>query len=162
MGEFFRGWRRKCGVLTLLMASVFEAAWVRSLSTSDAILIPRTKSEFIRLDSRSGRFSWNHVHNDQVTIPTMIWRSDPIDPTDSDVVFDHSNYVFVWRLHWGPIDAGRVHSPGDGRVKSSYVILRYWFITIPLTFISLWLLLSKPHKSTPKTITETTANEGHE
>ena len=160
MREFFRGWRRKCAVVTLLMACVFAAAWVRSLSTSDAILIPRTKSEFIRLDSRSGRFSWNNVHNDQVTIPTMIWRSDVIVGTDEDSVFDHSHYIYEWRWLWGTIDVGRVHSPGDGRVRAKYVILPYWFITIPLALISAFLLLSRPRQSTPMKINKPTANEG--
>ena len=80
-------------------------------------------SEFIRLDSRSGRFSWNKVYNAQVTIPKIIWRADAIVPTDEDVVFDHSHYIYEWRWQWGTIDAGRVHSPGDGRVRAKYVIL---------------------------------------
>ena len=159
MGKFFKPLRRKVGVLTLLIACLFAAGWVRSLSTSDAILIPLTKSEFIRLDSRSGRFSWNKVYNAQVTIPKIIWRADAIVPTDEDVVFDHSHYIYEWRWQWGTIDAGRVHSPGDGRVRAKYVILPYWFITIPLALISAFLLLSKPCISNEKIITEPTANE---
>ena len=31
MMEFFRGWRRKVGVVTLAMACVFMVGWVRSL-----------------------------------------------------------------------------------------------------------------------------------
>ena len=147
MRAFFKGWKRKIGVVALVMACVFMAVWARSLSISDAILIPRTKPEFIRLDSRSGRLSWNNIQNEKVTIPTIIWRTDVIARTDSDVVFDHSNYVYEWRLHWGTIDVGRVHSPGDGRVSASYVIFHYLGFTIPLTLISLWLLLSKTRKS---------------
>ena len=160
MGKFFKPLRRKVGVLTLLIACLFAAGWVRSLSTSDAILIPLTKSEFIRLDSRSGRFSWNNVHNDQVTIPTIIWRADVIVGTDEDSVFDHSHYIYEWRWLWGTIDVGRVHSPGDGRVRAKYVILPYWFITIPLALISAFLLLSRPRQSTPMKINKPTANEG--
>ena len=29
MGEFFRGWRRKMGCATLVMASIFTAGWIR-------------------------------------------------------------------------------------------------------------------------------------
>jgi hypothetical protein len=32
MGEFFKPWRRKLGVVTLVLACVFTAGWVRSLS----------------------------------------------------------------------------------------------------------------------------------
>jgi hypothetical protein len=33
MGEFFKGWRRKVGVVTLGLACVFAGAWVHSLTT---------------------------------------------------------------------------------------------------------------------------------
>ena len=35
MREFFRGWRRKIGVVTLLMALVAMGGWVRSLYSVD-------------------------------------------------------------------------------------------------------------------------------
>lgn len=35
MWEFFRGWRRKVGVLTLMMTCIFAAGWVRSFFTID-------------------------------------------------------------------------------------------------------------------------------
>ena len=35
MGDFFRGWRRKTGMVTQAMACVFMAAWVRSGSIED-------------------------------------------------------------------------------------------------------------------------------
>ena len=37
MIEFFRGWRRKIGLLTLLMASLFMAGWNRSLHIADSV-----------------------------------------------------------------------------------------------------------------------------
>jgi hypothetical protein len=40
VGESFKPLRRKVGVLTLLMACAFVAAWVRSFTASDYILIP--------------------------------------------------------------------------------------------------------------------------
>ena len=35
MGDFFHGWRRKIGVVTLVMALVFVSGWVRSLCAED-------------------------------------------------------------------------------------------------------------------------------
>ena len=35
MGFVFRGWRRKLGLVTLVMASLFMVGWVRSLTTTD-------------------------------------------------------------------------------------------------------------------------------
>ena len=37
MGNFFRGWRRKLGVVTLLLACVAMGGWVRSLVIKDRI-----------------------------------------------------------------------------------------------------------------------------
>ena len=37
MGEFFKGWRRKVGVLTLVMACMFMAVWIRSSLVIDKI-----------------------------------------------------------------------------------------------------------------------------
>lgn len=39
MREFFSGWKRKMGCLTLLIACLFAAAWVRSQRTVDVIQI---------------------------------------------------------------------------------------------------------------------------
>ena len=40
MGEFFKGWRRKVGVVTLAMALVFMGGWVRSLVIDDFMEFP--------------------------------------------------------------------------------------------------------------------------
>ncbi|HEY4258606.1 MAG TPA: hypothetical protein VGM98_00540 [Schlesneria sp.] len=37
MHEFFRGWRRKAGIVTLVTAGVMFVVWMRSLTTYDAI-----------------------------------------------------------------------------------------------------------------------------
>ena len=37
MGDFFKGWRRKAGVVTLAMAMLLTDAWIRSISTRDSV-----------------------------------------------------------------------------------------------------------------------------
>ena len=37
MGDFFKLWRRKIGLLTLVMACAFMVAWIRSTITYDSI-----------------------------------------------------------------------------------------------------------------------------
>ena len=39
MGDFFHGWRRKVGLLTLVMACVFTAGWIRADGICDEIHI---------------------------------------------------------------------------------------------------------------------------
>jgi hypothetical protein len=41
-----------------------------------------------------------------------------------------------------------------------YCAIPYWSITVPLTFISLWLLLTNPRKSPPKKMTGPVPTEG--
>ena len=38
MGEFFNGWRRKVGVVTLIIACLFTAFWLATLETEFPIL----------------------------------------------------------------------------------------------------------------------------
>jgi len=45
MGDFFKGWRRKAGCVTLVMACTFAAAWVRSFIVEDRMTHHRTQSE---------------------------------------------------------------------------------------------------------------------
>ena len=45
MGDYFKPWRRKIGVLTLVMACVFMGAWVRSNSILDELLLHVAKNE---------------------------------------------------------------------------------------------------------------------
>ena len=54
MGKFFRGWRRKFGVVTLAMAGVLVAAWVRSLTVCD-VLVLVDGYQSVSLDSVKGR-----------------------------------------------------------------------------------------------------------
>src|SRR5947209_2489025 len=37
MNNFFHGWRRRAGCVTLVMACVFMAGWVRSFKTADLV-----------------------------------------------------------------------------------------------------------------------------
>lgn len=49
MQEFFRGWRQKTGILTLILACVFLTAWVRSLILIDRIVVcisPTSRQQF--------------------------------------------------------------------------------------------------------------------
>ena len=50
MDEFFRGWRRKIGVLTLVMACVFMVGWVRSEAMFDMIAYA-DQGELLRIAS---------------------------------------------------------------------------------------------------------------
>ena len=47
MGDFFKPWRRKIGVVTLVFACLVAGGWVRSLTVREVISIPLQDSEEI-------------------------------------------------------------------------------------------------------------------
>ena len=55
MGEFFKPWRRKLGVVTLLMACVFAAGWSRSFRNHEIIKVQVAQGLGI-VDSHRGNF----------------------------------------------------------------------------------------------------------
>jgi len=68
MGEFIKPWRRKFGVLTLMMACMFAAGWVRSLTLFDYITFPISGVGAGLLISQNGCFicTWSMSSNDEV------------------------------------------------------------------------------------------------
>ena len=80
MGKFFHGWRRKIGVVTLLMACMFAVGWVTSLSG--------------RLPSERG-----------VSIEIELWESR-IDVVFNQIEFvesDPHNLIGTWEFRRIPI-----------------------------------------------------------
>ena len=151
MGQYFHGWRCKIGALTLMMACLFMAAWVRSQNTTDFLVISTYRGSFgITSDQRgfffgSGWFTDGRVH---ATLEWPEWKSrtslekykSPKDPTELQ-----NGCRSLFRLRYGEFgflvfESDVFHQSG---VK---MILPYWSITTPLMLISCWLLLSKPRQ----------------
>lgn len=101
MREFLRGWRRRIGVLALVLACAFMGGWVRSYSEDDGFYFAGA-----RLESSAG----------------IIERSLKTAGNSQNGSFQ-DNTVF-WRVP-------------------------YWSIVFPLTFLSAYLLLRKPHPEKP-------------
>lgn len=64
MRELFRGWKRKLGVVTLLLACVSTAGWVRSFYSKDSIVTIRTPN----LPDRRGYLSAGWISSEQGNI----------------------------------------------------------------------------------------------
>ena len=85
MREFFRGWRRKSGVLTLLMALVFMAGWVRGFTTADQIEFYPGATTFHTWFSENGNLGWESGDDFERTTPRekqwrLIWTHYQIEP----------------------------------------------------------------------------------
>jgi len=61
MSAFFRPWRRRIGVLTLLIAMVFMALWLRSIRTEDVV----------SMKTRNGRFEYLLISSNS---DLRVWR----------------------------------------------------------------------------------------
>ena len=154
MREFFRSWRRKVGVVTLAMACVFMVVWVRSELTYDSVFVNRGKVSyrilthdsaftFLRFQSTSREFAFD---------PLPVWTSTDFGDRKRMPFDDMQGMDIDWRVdcfgfHFGAgLSKDRLKLEPDAYLNIA--VVPYWSITIPLTLISLWLLLFKPRSST--------------
>ena len=154
MREFFRGWRRKSGVLTLLMALVFMAVWVRGFTTADQIEFYPGATTFHTWFSENGNLGWESGDDFERTTPRekqwrLIWTHYQIEP---ELDFESGNIRHLrWMWVYLRIYFRRQQSPAIPHLEC-YV--RCSSIIIPLTLLSLWLILFTPRKSTQKKIAD--------
>jgi hypothetical protein len=120
MREFFRGWKRKIGVMALVLACFVAVGWVRSLRVGDWIRIPIGEHAHFVLFTHPGTFGGG--------------LSD-----DPSAVARYRYDMSIWT---GERYTFRTPSIAD-RVYDT-VHLSYWSIVLPLTLISAWCLLTKP------------------
>lgn len=124
MREFFRGWRRKVGAATLVIACLVTSAWVRSQSMADDIFFTVGDRRH-HLRSAYDRFFWGG------------WPAEGRHGVhrSSDRIEDLEAADFNWGLYWF-----RETPPNS----SIHWTTPYSNVTPILTLLSAWLLLSKP------------------
>lgn len=119
MGEYFRRWKRKAGCVTLVVACVFMAGWVRSIGYIDSLGIryqQQLPGLIVGFRSSRGRFG---MINTGVNDPCPHgWSSIPITAV----------------------------SPRVERRMQFWFDFPYWLTVIPLMLLSTWLLFSKPRQ----------------
>lgn len=167
MGEFFKGWRRKIGVVTLLMACVAVGGWVRSRVRHDLVMIPWANEtfcvesmwgeiEFARLITQDNKTKAKWISN-EITPTNWRWLDDAGNPQAVDHLAELAEGEIAWRWDWAGFHFGAGQTANGG--EEDYMV-PYWSITVPFTLISAFLLLSKRRQSTPKKISEPIPNEG--
>lgn len=131
MGEFFKPQRRKVGVVTLVMACVFSAGWVRSQNWID-VLCPQSSSDLKAVSGCHGfGFMYGRFFMEQ-------------ENDDLRFVGHYSKHYSNQLYQWTRFQETGLSLYGQG------LFIRYWLIVIPLTLLSAWLLLSNPRlKNTP-------------
>ena len=138
MLEFFYGWRRKAGTITLVMALGFVGGWIRSLSVTDSCQFPVRNRWHVGFVSHGGRFScgWTDLKE-----PVRYeWRS-----------FERRRSI-AYQFHDLCFDFSGGKAPNCGG-KPSQLMISYWSITLPLTLLSAYLLLA-PSTKRPRTASQ--------
>ena len=148
MGDYFKPWRRKIGVMTLLIACVLAAGWVKSAAFNDLIIFPIGQDLRFGVVSNRGRIALvrHDWHENAPTLRTYWFSASFAEHPDAVFILDHEE--LQWLLRLGAFGIRQ-------RLTSSFTVsliqLPYWSIVIPLTLLSAWLLLSKPRtKTTPE------------
>ena len=182
MREFFTGWRKKIGAVTLVMALMIVAVWIRSFRSTDIVnlhSIPNTSLMFI--SERSGIvFLWMNNEAPQFTDGRL---------DDSYVLLGQNlrlNQIMPrelqpeWKFEWLGFQYGNardvkgaaawvadIHEVFGSTVKASdfkgliasVLVIPHWSVVMPLTLLSAYLLLSKPRIATSKTVADFITSE---
>lgn len=136
MRDLFKPWRRKIGAATLVMACVFAAGWVRSLSTLDFIRLPRGNCAVISGSQRFYVFFGSSVMYHMQRADTGNDMVVKLFPSPHEII-----YLYDVDSLPAPDQLG-VYRSADATQPLSRMI-PYWSLVIPLTLLSACLLLSK-------------------
>ena len=164
MGDFFEPWRRKLGVVTLLTTCLIMGAWLRSDTWQDSLTIRLDERTEHRIVSSPLGVSWMKEHIIGMTFVTLRGEKSwprfeciQLSPPDRQFrpyykrvgyktcqVFDKSGFIFGRTL----LDELFFD------IDSTFWVVPYWSIAIPLTLLSAYLLFSKTRTAKLTTIVE--------
>ncbi len=161
MGDFFKPRRRKVGVVTLLMACVSMAAWVRSLSTYDSAMISNGDRSYHQLMSSPNWIGWTLIPCTKGAIPAVIRRQYGCHSGDAYNLNSQGPYTPFCMIYSHLESKGKGFNYVDSNEVNPHLIIPYSSIVAPLTLLAAWLLLSKPRtRSNPKNVVEPVPNDG--
>ena len=122
MREFFHGWRRKSGCVTLMMALLFMGGWIRSRTDRDTAVIRTGTNSFFGFESKDGSMRLAHfAFNYPVTF--------------------FGNFEFEGARR---SDALTLMAVVPSELQFA---VPYWSIAVPLTLLSAYLILWKPRNA---------------
>ena len=155
MGDYFKPWRRKIGMIPLVLACVFSAGWVRSQRIQDQIWVQQQQSLHVFV-SMDGVVSWTRSSPFFLNIPVR-WVSKDSTKMVRQNSWDGGDVHWHWQR--GGFDFGAASfeeatskghaGPWTRRIEVWQV--PFWSIVTPLTLLSAFLLLSWPRAKSPTT-----------
>ena len=160
MGDYFKPWRRKIGIVTLVMALVFMAGWVRSLTICDLFSCPLGKFIQVYLASENQTLLWSYQKCIVPPFPT--YGAHPLQTVKTDKYY--VLYAVNWKWRWFRFGFGeRICNEASLVIpphSHPVVAVPYFSIVLLLTLLSAFLILWKPRKMIQETIMEPAPAEG--
>ena len=147
MREFFKGWRRKTGLVTLLLACMVMGVCLRSHLVVDQIIFARGNALHI-LNSGNGGFVWLAIEMtaEEVGAIQFVWQSGPTILFDEvEKSEDDTKWVREWTFCGLSFGEGPFVNNGQTHKSKAWRVF-YPSIAIPLTLIAAWMLLSRRKK----------------
>lgn len=145
MLEFFRGWRRKAGCVTLVMACAVAGMWMRSFTIFEGFwaLGPRGNHGIFSVD---GTLRWWTIDFTYRMKPR--WYSTRIAGS-REILDPWSDGQMEWQRRYAGfvIGSGYTEALGEPVAKRLWII-PYWPLVLSLTLLSAYLLLWQPRKRT--------------
>lgn len=156
MFKYFRGWKRKLGLLLLVGSCLTSAFWIRSLSCHDVVLSPRCAVE----SYRGGIYCCfpGSSYNGRTT-----FSSDLITNIKLDEPYYNAYQGMQWKWRWAGFaynqDKEVTQNILTGAVKEidvRHYYVTYWPFIVVTAMFSAWLLVSK---NEPAKLTSTIPGE---
>jgi hypothetical protein len=154
MREFFYGWRRKVGGVTLAMACVMMGLWARSHVVKDNYSFGSGNGddrEFQFFASSNTGFVWarESVPDGSRFQYSPGWDSRRYRDNESANFIDRLQPSLIeWRWRRFGFECGQYQHFDIEKItpKVSYWIVPYWSVILPLTLLSAYLILRTPRK----------------
>ena len=141
MKELLRSWKRRFGLVTLLIACLFMFAWLRSLGHLETIHLPLAQGCVLNWISFDGRTAVGMI-SFQTAAPannSFQW----IRATMTQEVLEQVLNQFTWDWRWGDFRWGVARQQHPVEASNTLLIVPYWAIVVPLGLLSARLLLTK-------------------
>lgn len=137
MGAFLRGWRRKAGCVTLVMACALTGMWVRTVTLVDGVFYCPAGDFEVEVISARSRINISTGYGGMGQKWYMLRRNlNPMLPAEP---FDDEG--FTYNLSFWEIKYGSTERPAG---LNRRWIVPYCWVVLPLTLLSTWLLLVNP------------------
>ncbi len=147
MGDYFKPWRRKIGVMTLVLACVAMAELIRCYSKHDSFILTYGNDSSIQLLSACRCLIFVKTHSNgskqatHFTWETFRWADNHFLTMSSQT----QRAVDCKRFCLASFDS---HFNNHDAFATCFAI-PYWSIVIPLTLLSAYLLLARPRVAKP-------------